>query len=108
MQEEWCWKAAERRSQGLLAPEDPVQCLSPRPRITERAEGVLDIASLASSQLRRAGMDGQVTGLEWSVVARLADDSGIVTDGWWWSLLRTVEGVLVEALTPKKDKVPEG
>jgi hypothetical protein len=106
MQEGWCWRAAELRSQGILAPDDPRQCLSPRPAITERAEEVLDIVSLARRQLRIGGMGG-VIGLDWNAVARLADDAGQETDRWWWTLLSTVEAILVEACTPKTVKATE-
>lgn len=100
MEEGWCWRAAERRSKGLSAPEDPRECLAPCPPCTERAEEVLDLVQLAHRQVR-VGFGG-VYGLDWNVLARLADDAGIPTPPGWWLMITVVEGILVEKLNPPK------
>lgn len=99
VEKDWCWRAAERRANGLPAPEDPRACLSPCPGTTERARRVLDIVQLAGRQLRVSF--GGVVGLDWTVIARLADDCGVETDEAWWQLVAAAEGELVIAMTPK-------
>lgn len=102
MEKGWCWRAAERRANGQLAPEDPMQCLSPCPETTERAGAILGIVGIAHRQLRLGGMDGTPFGLDFNVVARLADDAGITTDPDWWRLVTVVEGELISVLRPAK------
>lgn len=101
MEKNWCWQAAERRSRGLSAPEDPVACLSPRPEMTPRAELALDLVSMARGQLRM-GFGGAYA-LDWTVMARLADDFGVETDDQWWQMVVIAEHELIRAVTPKKD-----
>ena len=84
-------------------PDDPRVCIAPCPRTTARAESILSILSLAGRQLRTGGMDGTILGLDWNVVARLADDAGIETDTAWWTLVSFAESELVEAVRPPKD-----
>lgn len=100
VEKDWCWRAAEARNAGLPAPEDPRACLSPCPRVTKRCEEIIEIVSIAGRQLR-VGFGGAYA-LDWSIVARIADDSAIETDGDWWRLVSVVEGELVRALNPPK------
>ena len=101
MEKGWCWRAAERRSTGLSAPEDPAACLSPCPDVTERVEELLDLVTIVRRQLR-VGFGGPY-GLDWNVVARVADDSGIETSPEWWLLLAVAEAELILVLNPPKE-----
>jgi hypothetical protein len=104
VEKDWCWKAAELRSQGLPAPEDPRACLHPCPPVSDRGEEILDLVRMAHRQLR-VGFGGAY-GLDWNVIARLADDAGITTDARWWELFSIAEGEFIAAITPKKDQPP--
>jgi hypothetical protein len=68
--------------------------------VTERAGSALKLALMAGRQLRIA-FDG-VYGLDWNVIARLADDCGVETDEEWWEMLGVAEGALVLAMNPPK------
>lgn len=100
----WCWRAAEARQLGLPAPEDPCQCLSPCPGTTPRGEEIMGIVAIAGRQFR-VSFSGAYA-LDWNVIARLADDSGVETDGDWWRLLSVVEGELITAMNPPKPGAP--
>jgi hypothetical protein len=103
-----CWRAADLRAQGLVAPEDPKTCISPCPGVTRRAGEVLDVVALARRQLR-VGFSG-ACGLDFTVIARLADDCGVRTDAEWWRMVALVEDELMAVLNPPKpeDHGPEG
>jgi hypothetical protein len=58
----------------------------------------MEITEIARRQLR-VGFGGPYA-LDWTVLARLADDAGIETDGEWWMLVSIVEGELIAALNP--------
>ena len=56
---------------------------------------------MMQSQIRVGGM-GTPYGLDWTVIARVADDAGIVPDFHWWQLLRVAEIELLKVLNPPK------
>lgn len=97
-----CWRACDALHMGLVPPDfETRKCLAPCPKTSERGEEILMLVGLASRQVR-AGFSGAY-GLDWNVIARLADDFKIDTaDAEWWEDLATVEGVLVECLNPPK------
>ena len=46
---------------------------------------------------------GGAYALDWTVMARLADDFGVETDDQWWQMVVIAEHELIRAVTPKKD-----
>ena len=62
---------------------------------------ILELVTLAHRQLRVGGMGGAY-GLDWNVLARIADDAGIRTDPQWWGLVESAEAELMAALNPPK------
>lgn len=107
MAENECWRAAEARSRGLPAPEDPRACYAPRPAVTYRADQLLDLTLVARRQLRSAGMGG-IVGFDWSVIIQMAEDAGIARDMAWYEALSIIEGVAVEAMNPKPENAATG
>lgn len=101
MESGWCWRAAEARSLGYPAPEDPRECLAPCPDVSEEAGAVLGLVTMAGGQLRAGGFGAFA--LDWTVLIRMADDLGIRTDAAFYERLKAVEREYMAAINPPKE-----
>ena len=68
-------------------------CKNRMPRLMPDVEPIFKAITICDSQVR-AGFGG-IYGLDWSIIIRVADDMGIVTDELFYRCLKQAEAIIV-------------